>query len=303
MLNGAKPAIKKDSSAASQLKPSARQLLIHERQHAIRHTQAVLIPHALILGSAALIIALLAMYREEQEVDEVKVRETARSKTARQAITQREQKIARIIHMPRHAPEATGEKAATAYGDGRLAPDGGVGVCSEAVLLRVRAAEDREARREDGQDYYQLWVGQGPRVGEKEEILDRESEGDENVVAPNEHEAEMFGDDVPRVYHLTLVDEVVPNVPGCESLVQEHAAGDCAENLVLLREEAEVDEEPACHARAVGEELDVDAEEDGVQLCAHDEVFCGGAMCEPVFAAAQAAGDEEVDGEGEGEGV
>lgn len=288
---------------ASQLLQSARQFLIHERQHAIRHTQAVLIPHALILGSAALIIALLAMYGEKQEVDEVKVWETTRSKAARQAITQREQQIARIVHVPRHAPEATGEEAATTYGDGGLAPDGGVGVCFEAVLLRVRAAEDGEAHREDGQDCYQLWVGQGPGVGEKEEILDGESEGDEDVVAPDEHEAEMFGDDIPRVHHLTLVDEVVPNIPGCESLVQEHAAGDCAESLVLLREEAEVDEEPACHARAVGEELDVDAEEARVQLCAHDEVLCGGAVCEPVFAAAQAAGGEEVDTEGEGEGV
>jgi len=104
-------------------------------------------------------------------------------------------------------------------------------------------------------------------------VLNREGEGDEDVVAPDEHEAEVLGHYVPRIEHFRLVDEVIPDVPRGDDLVQYHARREVAHDGGLFQGETYVDEEPAGHGGAIREELEVYPKEGGVKRSTHDEIL------------------------------
>lgn len=72
---------------------------------------------------------------------------------------------------------------------GRLAPDQGLGVVLEDVLLHVAGAEDEEADHKDGDDAAEDGGGERGVVVHEEPALDGEHERNEPEVAPHEHEA------------------------------------------------------------------------------------------------------------------
>lgn len=72
---------------------------------------------------------------------------------------------------------------------GGLAPDQGLGVVLEDVLLHVAGAEDEEADHKDGHDAAEDGGREGGVAVYEEPALDGEHERDEPEVAPHEHKA------------------------------------------------------------------------------------------------------------------
>lgn len=108
--------------------------------------------------------------------------------------------------------------------------------------------------------------------------LDREREGDEDVVSEDEHVPELLADDIPGSEHLLFVPEVVEDVQTSEKLVGDHPKRKAAQGLSLQGSEAQVQDEPEDHGHPIRHEFDIESSDAGVQLSPDPKVKAEGAV-------------------------
>ena len=121
----------------------------------------------------------------------------ARSQS-RQAVRPRHQPVAQVVNVARGAPPSGRQQTRARGGlDVLEVRDSGVfGVCAEAVLFVVDAAEDVVAQALDSEDREHVGGAQDYGVHAEVASLDRVREGHPDEVAEGQHEAEAVVDDV-----------------------------------------------------------------------------------------------------------
>ncbi|KFZ06227.1 hypothetical protein V501_07613 [Pseudogymnoascus sp. VKM F-4519 (FW-2642)] len=187
-------------------------------------------------------------------------------------------------------------------------------VGAEAVLLVVRAAEDVVPQTQDGEDASVTREAEGEGVDGEVARLQTVDEGDPSEVAEGEHESEAVGGDVHGSEHGGFHVEGVEDVEGLEEGDEDDGVGDVAVGLVLVRDEGDVEDDPAEESWAqLAEDFDVDFAEDGegdarVQFPTDEPVVehvagvaAGGELAH-VFVAGLDAETADVDEGREGEG-
>lgn len=134
----------------------------------------------------------------------------------------------------------------------------------EAVFLVVGAAEDPVTESLDGEHAEDARGAEMDRVDGEISGLKGVDEGQPDEVAKGEHEAEAVGGDVNGRQHRRFHIEGVEDVEGLKGDDEEHAVADEAVESVLVREEGEVEEDPAEHAGPEFHEgFDVDGAREG----------------------------------------
>jgi hypothetical protein len=187
-------------------------------------------------------------------------------------------------------------------------------VGAEAVLLVVRAAENVVPQTENGENAGVTGEAEGEGVDGEIARLQTVDERHPSEVAEGEHEPEAIGGDVHGGQHGGFHVEGVEDVEGLEEGDENDRVGDVAVGLVLVRDECDVEEDPAEESRAqLAENFDVDLPEDGegdarVELAADEPVVehvagvaAGGELAH-LFVAGLDAEAADVDEGREGEG-
>jgi squalene monooxygenase len=91
------------------LRRSWRRLSVYSRDDSIRHFFAIEVPVRAVAHRTHAVVTPLAVNQQDDEIAEVEIRQRAAEQT-REAPGQTHQQIAKIVHVPCHAPPSRGEK-------------------------------------------------------------------------------------------------------------------------------------------------------------------------------------------------
>mmetsp|Transcript_10876 Transcript_10876/g.27357 ORF Transcript_10876/g.27357 Transcript_10876/m.27357 type:complete len:526 (+) Transcript_10876:404-1981(+) len=255
--------------------------LEEKRNELVGDELAVLFPPHDILCPAAAIIPQRAVHETHKQKVPVEVRQPV-AKRRRTAPQKRGEQLPRIIQMPRHAPMPAPQQPRPLLLPVRphihrlhklrrraqnriLLPAVRRGARGLALVVGVLVEVDAgEARDGNG-------GGEGGAevdgAGDEVEGGGGVDGGEECDAAPADVEARAVVHDVEGPHVSGLPIKELRDVDELEEDGDGHGVGECAVELVLLRGEGEDDEGPDHHAEAaVGHELDVDAEDAGVEL-------------------------------------